>query len=124
MDYKEWREKRKARRFEKMDPYDKEELRLHQYLSTLELGSAEYDKAQSELKAVNEMRESSHESKRRISKSDKGGIIRQGLGIVGTLLGIGAVGWYEMKGNTFTGEKRTIADGLTRAVARFMEARK
>ena len=124
MNLKEFKANRRAKKLERMDPYDKEEMRLHAYIATLELGSAEYDKAQSELKAVNEMRESSHESKRRISKSDKGGIIRQGLAIVGTIAGIGAVGYYEMKGNTFTGEKRTIADGLTRIVARFMEARR
>ena len=124
MDYKEWKAKRKARKYEKMDPYDKEEARLHSYIATLELGSQEYDKAQDELKKVNEMRESSHESKRRISKQDKGGIIRQGLAIVGTIAGIGAVGWYETNGFTFTGEKRTIADGLTRTIAKFMEARR
>lgn len=124
MDFKEWKSNRKARKYERMDPYDKEELRLHEYLSKLELGTPEYDKAQTELKNINEMRESSHESKRRISKADKGGIIRQALGIAGTICGIGALGYYEMRGNTFTGEKRTLADGLTRIVARFMEARK
>ena len=115
-----WREKRKQKKEARMDPYDRQELRLQMKLQELEPGTPEYQEIQNEIKVTNTNRSESRESRRRISKSDRGGIILKILGIGGTLAGIVAVATYEKDGMTFTGEKRTIMDTLVSTAAKFI----
>lgn len=111
--------KRKARREAKKDPYDVQELRLQMKLLELEPGTDEYKEIQAELKNTVTTRSESRESKRRIAKGDRGGIILKILGIGGTLAGIITVANYEREGMTFTGEKRTVMDALVRTASNF-----
>ena len=111
------KEKRKARKLEK-DPYLSEELRLLAKMKKLTPGTEEYSKAQAELKNINVMRSESRESKRRISKADRGGIIIKILGIGGGALGLFSIIRAEREGMTFTGEKRSIMDSIARAVGK------
>ena len=104
------------KRKKKQDPYDEQEERLHEYIRTLECGTDEFKEAQSELGKVCDMRERSRESRRSLDKQGRASIWVKILGGAGTLAGIGALGYYEMKGNTFSGEKRKLADGLTNLV--------
>lgn len=112
---KTWKEKRKAKQ-EAKDPYLVQEIRLNLKLRDLEPGTEEYEKIQQELKATNLMRADSRESKRRISKSDKGGIVIKLLGILGAGAGLGSIIWAEHKGLTFTGEKRSVMDSIARGI--------
>lgn len=114
-----WREKHPK----KVDAYDAEEMRLQQYLSTLDVTTDEYDKAQSKLKTLCSTREISREGRRRFTKDGRASIWTKIIGGIGTLAGIGALGYYEMKGNTFTGEKRKLADGLTNLVTNLFKNR-
>lgn len=106
------REKRKTKK-EIRDPYSVEEVRLVLKLKELEPGTPEYQEIQTELKNTNIMRGESRESKRRISKQDKGGIIIKVLGILGAGAGIGSIIWAETKGMAFTGEKRKFMDSIS-----------
>lgn len=107
--FTKWREKHPK----KVDPYDLQERRLHEYISTLECGTEKFKEAQSELDKVSQMRERSRESRKKFDKAGRAGLWTKIVGGTFTLLGIGALGYYEMKGNTFTGEKRKAADGFT-----------
>lgn len=100
----------------KKDPYLPEEERLTNELKNLKPGTPEYKEVQTELKNVNIMRAESRESKRRISKTDKGNILIKVLGIFGAGLGVGSIIWSEMRGITFTGEKRSIMDAISRGI--------
>ena len=100
------------------DPYYVEELRLNLKLQELEPGTEQYKEVQQELKTTNIMRGESAESKRRISKADKGGIIIKVLGILGAGAGIGSIIWAETKGLTFTGEKRRIMDSISSSIGK------
>lgn len=100
------------------DPYYVEELRLNLKLQELEPGTEQYKEVQQELKTTNIMRGESAESKRRISKQDKGGIIIKVLGILGAGAGIGSIIWAETKGLTFTGEKRRIMDSISSSIGK------
>ena len=115
---KEWRENRKKKKIEKADPYDREELRLLMKLKTKTPGTDEYRELQTELKNVNIMRSESRESKRRICKADRGGIILKVLGIAGGGLGLFSIIRAEREGLTFTGEKRTIMDSIASTIGR------
>jgi len=114
-------EKLKARREAKKanNPdhlYDEEELTLLKRMKDLDRGSEEYKECQSELKNIHILRAESRESKRRISKQDKGGILIKTLGIFGAALGVGSIIWSERQGMTFTGEKRSIMDAIARGI--------
>ena len=111
------------KRTKRVDPYDAEEKRLHEYIATLNCGSEEYKEAQSELKNVNVMREQSRESRRKLDKAGRASVWTKIIGGIGTLCGIGALGYYEMKGNTFSGEKRRLADGLSNLVVNLFRNR-
>lgn len=111
------KEKREAKKKVK-DPYYVEELRLNLKLQELEPGTAEYKEIQQELKMTNQMRGESAESKRRISKQDKGGILIKLLGILGAGAGIGSIIWAETRGMTFTGEKRKIMDSISSSIGK------
>lgn len=116
MDFKAWKEKRKAKKYERKDPYDKEELRLLTRLNSLTMGTEEYKECQAELKNINAMRSESRESKRKISKQDRGSIVLKILGGVTGGLGLLAVIKAEKDGLTYTGEKRTIMDSICRGI--------
>lgn len=109
---KEKRETKKAIR----DPYSVEELRLNLQLQKLTPGTPEYKEIQQELKATNQMRAESRESRRRISKTDKGGIIIKILGLGGAAAGLFSIIKAERDGLTFTGEKRTVMDAISRGI--------
>ena len=115
-----WKEKRKANKEAKRDLYDVEEERLKKKLKELETGTEEYDKIQSQLKVTIANRSESRESKRRISKADKGGIIKAVVGGVLTLGGMLTIAHFEKDGVVYTGEKRTIMDTLIRTAGKFL----
>ena len=95
-----------------------QEIRLRKKLAELEPGTEPYKDIQNELKMLISIRAESKESKRRISKSDRGGIIIKLLGIVGAGAGIGSVIWAESKGMIFTGEKRRFMDTISSSLGK------
>jgi len=99
--------------------FDLEEARIQQRMMTLETNSPEYKEAQQELKTMISLRGESKESKRRISKGDKGQMLIKGLGIGGILVAIFGMAKFEKDGNTFTGEKRRWVDTLVSNLGRF-----
>lgn len=110
--------KQKIRTKRPEDPYDVEERRIHEYLSRLELGTPEFKDAQDQLKMVNENRKGSYESRKHLTISDRGGIIKKVIGGGITLGGVILLGRYEAKGQMFTGEKKPFADGLVKVFCR------
>ncbi len=110
-----WLEKLKAR-YEAKHPYDSEEQRLQQMICELDPFDEKYDQLQNKLKNTLVMRETSKESKRKIAKSDRGGLIMKIIGVGGALAGGIMIGKYERDGMTFTGEKRTFMDSMTRTI--------
>ena len=109
------KEKRELRR-QRRDPYYSEETRLRLMLGALDPGSDAYKEIQNELRTINQIRGESAESKRRISKEHKGGIIIKILGMAGAGAGLASIIWAEHKGLTFTGEKRTVMDAIARGI--------
>lgn len=105
---------------QKLDAYDLEEQKLHEVLAKLEGGTDEYEKAQKQLKEINIMRKEHRESKGKMSPSDKAGILRKILGGGVTIGGVCLLSHYESKGNIFSGEKKSLADGLTKVLCRFI----
>lgn len=116
MNFKKRRENRKAKKEAKRDPYDILERRLQLKLLEMESGTAEFQEIQKELKEVNASRAESRESKRKISKQDKGGIIIKILGIFGAGAGLASIIWAEKQGMTFTGEKRGVMSAISRGI--------
>ena len=110
--FEKFKEKRAMKKQIK-DPFLAEERKLLAKLKELEAGTDEYREIQNELKMTSAIRAESKESKRSISKSDKGGIILRILSYVGAGLGIGSVIWAETRGMTFTGEKRKFMDSIS-----------
>lgn len=106
-------------RKKKANLYDIQEERLLQQLNETDLGSDLYKELQAELKTTHQLRGDSRESRRKISKEAKGSLLGKlaGGGIV--LTGLGLVSLFEMKGNTYTGEKRTFADSFVRLLGKF-----
>lgn len=107
---------RRAKRDARRDPYDVTAKRLHEKRATLEPGTDEYERVSKEIKENIDLRASDRESKRRIAKADRGGIICKVLSILGAGVGIGSVIWAERQGMVFTGEKRSIMDAITRGI--------
>ena len=98
----------------KVNFYDQEEIRIQEAMKGLEVTSDEYREMQKVLKESTQSRAESKESKRRISKADKGPILKTVIGALclgGTALGISL---FEKSGNTYTGEKRTWIDTIIR----------
>ena len=83
------REERIKKKEARMDPYDVLERRLQRKLMDMQAGTKEFDDVRDELRSVNQMRTESRESKRRISKSDKGGLL---IKIVSGLFGAAGLG--------------------------------
>ncbi len=103
----------------KLDAYDLEEAKLHEVLAKLDGGTDEYEKAQKQLKEINIMRKEHRESKGKMSPSDKAGLWRKILGGGVTIGGVCLLSHYEAKGNIFSGEKKSFADGFTKVLCRF-----
>ena len=101
-----------------LDSYDLEEQKLHECLAKLTAGTTEYATAQAQLKEVNLMRKTHNESKGKMSPGDKAGIWKKILGGGITLGGVFMLGRYEAKGQMFTGEKKSFADGLVKVLTR------
>lgn len=106
-------------RKQKLDAYDLEEQKLHEVLAKLEGGTDAYEKAQKQLKEVNLMRKEHRESKGKMSPTDKAGIWKKILGGTVTIGGVCLLSHYEAKGNIFSGEKKSLADGFTRVLTKF-----
>ena len=111
---KEARAVRKDKRAARRDPYDIIEEKLQKKLVELDVDDEHFGDVQSKLKTNNIMRAESRESKRCISKQDKGGIIIKILSILGAGAGVGSIIWAEHQGMVFTGEKRSIMDAIAR----------
>ena len=114
------RKEKQLKKAKKVNPYDIEEQRILKALMETNSKDEDYKKLQEELKNTIQMRGDSKESKRRISKQDKGSILTKLVGGGLVLGGLGLVSFFEMKGNTYTGEKRTFADGFIRTLGKFM----
>ena len=110
--FEKWKEKRAIKKAIK-DPFLVEEQKLLAKLKELEPGTDEYREMQNELKMTSSIRAETKESKRRISKSDKGNIIIRTISFLGAGLGIGSIIWAETRGMTFTGEKRKFMDSIS-----------
>ena len=107
------------------DMYDQEEYRLRKTLAEMDPYDEEYDKMQQRLKNNIQMKADSRESRRKICKSDRGGIIIKVLSIAGALGGAFMIGKFETDGMTYTGEKRSFMDALTRTFGNmFLSGRK
>ena len=106
----------------RINPYDKEEEKLIQYIDGIDCDSPEYERAQRILKENSSLREASRESRRRLTKEGRGSIILKVLGIAGTIGGVITVALFERNGLTYTGQKRTIMDSLTRVIGNLMHS--
>lgn len=102
------------------NPYDREEEKLIAYIDAIDCNSPEYERAQRILKENSSLREASRESKKRLSKEGRGNLWLKILGIGGTLGGIVTVALFERNGLTYTGQKRTVMDALTRTIGNLM----
>ena len=99
--------------------YDLETERIQAKMATLEVGSEDYKKAQADLKEIIAMRGNDKESKRRISKGDKGQLLIKGLGIAGIAGCIFGMSKFEKDGYAYTGEKKRWVETLVSNLGRF-----
>ena len=99
--------------------YNEEIARFRQKLETLEIGTPEYKEISAELKALVDLRGNEAESVRKISKTDKGSILRTVLGIGGTLAVGYGVSKFEADGHIFTGQKKNLVTTLINMVKNF-----
>ena len=107
-------------RKKKQDFYDVEEARIQEAIAKLDdVLSPEYKEMQDILKRNNANREESKESRRRIAKSDRGGIIGKIIGTVCLAGSVVGICMFEKEGNTFTGEKRSWVDTIIRNIGQF-----
>ena len=106
--------KKKQRSF-----YDLETERIQNKMATLEEGSDEYKQCLTDLKAIISMRGDDKESRRRISKGDKGQLLIKGLGISGIIGAIFMMSRHEKSGYTYSGENRKWVDILCQNLGRF-----
>ena len=113
MGLKAWLQTRKDL---KATSYDAEEQRLQAMICELDPFDEKYDLLQSKLKNNLSMKETSRESRRKICKSDRGNLIRTILTVGGGLFGGFMIGKFEKDGMTFTGEKRSFMDSMTRTI--------
>lgn len=100
----------------KKDLYDVEEQRLRELICNTDPFDEHYDQLQGKLKNTISMRDSSKESKRKICKGDRGGLLKTILSVGGGLFGGIMIAKYEKDGMMFTGEKKSFMDSLTRTI--------
>ena len=99
--------------------YDMEIARIQAKMETLEVGSEEYKKSQTDLKEIIAIRGNDKESRRRISKDHKGQMLIKGLGIGGIVGSIILMSKHEKDGYTYSGENRRWVDILCNNLGRF-----
>lgn len=104
----------------KMDFFDMEQERIQKEMAKYDVTSDEYKSLMAEQKDLIALRGEHRESKRRISKTDKGQLLVRGLTIGAGLLAILGIAKFEKEGNTFTGEKRSLIDTIGGCVGRFL----
>ena len=99
--------------------YDEEQKRIREKIHELEVGTPEYKEAWDLMSSTNKNFAEHRESRRRISKADKGNLLVKALG----LLGIGTVAFgmakFEHDGGLFTGEKKRWADSIIGILGKF-----
>lgn len=120
MGFAEWRENRKAKKEAKRDPYDILIRDLKLKLLKLDSGTEAFEKTRKELNEIVAIREKERDSKRKLTKQDKGGIIIKVLSILGAGAGIGSIIWAEKQDMVFTGEKRSIMDAISRGIGNIL----
>lgn len=99
--------------------YDDEIRRFRQKLTELQIGTPEYKEVSAELQTMVTLRGNDYESTRRISKADKGSILKTILGIGGTLAVGYGVSKFETDGHIFTGQKKNLISNLINMVKNF-----
>ena len=108
-----------GRKNETKEFYEGEQRRIREKIHELEVGTPEYKAAWDLMKESNKNFAEHRESRRRISKADKGSLLIKGLG----LLGIGATAFgmakFEKEGGMFTGEKKRWADSIVNILSKF-----
>ena len=110
-----WITNLKERRQERKDPYDKEELRLRMMICETDPFDDRYDQLQKKLQNNIRMHGESKENKRKLAKADRGNVLIKILGIGGAIAGGFMIGKFEKEGLTYTGEKRSYMDAISRA---------
>ena len=120
MGFAEWRANRKVKKEAKRDPYDILIRDLKLKLLVLDSGTEAFEKTRKELNEIVAIREKERESKRKLTKQDKGGIIIKVLSILGAGAGIGSIIWAEKQDMVFTGEKRSIMDAISRGIGNIL----
>ena len=100
----------------KPDLYNQEEMRLKTMICEMDPFDEKYDLLQAKLKNNLAMRDTSKESRRKICKSDRGGVLMKILSIGGALAGGFMIGKFERDGMTYTGEKRNFMDSMTKTI--------
>ena len=108
------KEKLRARRKRREDPYTSEELRLRKLIAEMDPFDERYDQLQGKLKNNISMQSDSKEAKSRLTKADKGSLLCKILSVGGAIGGVLLIGKYERDGNTYTGEKRSMMDAIAR----------
>ena len=107
------------RKNETREFYDEEQRRIREKIHQLEVGTPEYKAAWDLMRDSNKSFAEHRESRRRISKADKGNLLIKTLGI----LGIGATAFgmakFEKEGGMYTGEKRKWADSIVNILSKF-----
>lgn len=108
-----------GRKNETKEFYEGEQRRIREKIHELEVGTPEYKAAWDLMRDSNKSFAEHRESRRRISKADKGNLLIKTLGI----LGIGATAFgmakFEKEGGMFTGEKRKWADSIVNILSKF-----
>lgn len=108
-----------GRKNETKEFYEGEQRRIREKIHELEVGTPEYKAAWDLMRDSNKSFAEHRESRRRISKADKGNLLIKSLGI----LGIGATAFgmarFEREGGMFTGEKRKWADSIVNILSKF-----
>ena len=120
MGFAEWRANHKAKKEAKRDPYDILIRDLKLKLLQLDSGTEAFEKTRKELNEIVAIREKERDSKRKLTKQDKGGIIIKVLSILGAGAGIGSIIWAEKNDMVFTGEKRSIMDAISRGIGNIL----
>ena len=108
------KEKWKASRERRRDPYDKEEERLRNMIAQIDPLDARYSEMQEKLKNNIRMQNDSKENHRKIAKADRGGVLMKILSVAGAIGGGFMIGKFERDGLTYTGEKRSFMDAIAR----------
>ena len=106
-----WKRQRETRSF-----YEGEKARMRKKLGELDVGSPEYVEISNRLNTLTKIYENDSESSRRISKADKGGLMKAIAGGAMTMLIGFGVSKFEADGHIFTGQKKNFISTLINMV--------